>query len=820
MIRSGFFNSVGGDRKYNAARYAEYFNSFVGNGVFPNPSTGLQVLANGDMTVTVKAGRAWINGYIIVNDDDYILTLDVADGVLKRIDRIVARYDIEGRGITLVVKKGSFASSPVAPALQRDADAYELGLADVYIANGAVSITQSNVTDLRLNATYCGVVTGLITQVDATTLFNQYQAWIAEKKTQYNTDMTTWTATKQQEFVDWANEQQQDYEDWYDLTTTTEQAEIDAMEAAFAADWNDWFATVQGQLSGDIAGHLLTNIETHKDNTTTAHGATSAAAANKIIVRDASGRAKVAAPSAADDIARKDTVDALAGVGNTATVKDLDDSLDEHKADTTQHLSVMTTQGDLVYRGPSAPARLAKGTAGQVLAMNSGATAPEWIPSPTPVDYGRYQSEFGWDGASYSNTALNNNVVNLGRIGTTITLPDANNTSAGITDKRGVIFRPLVNMSAIDVVLYSGTYGVSGVTKAYIQRDYDGVTIATVDVAASPIRLSAELQANTNYRVVVDANGGSYTQAWLNTGVSYPYTSLDGNITAAVTNGTQETTVARNIKSISAAIIPTTSGTVTKTITPSDLKKWGNLKITLSNDDVNNSATVTIKDASGDNVLIAATTLVNGLNLIDLSSISVSSYPSLKTVFILTRNAVSDTSPTVSLPSWTWEGSDDVWEKISSVVLDSNTTQIDLLVPTKYSKVRLKIQAKASSTSGRYIRMRFNNDASVSHYQSCIATDEGTMNATNAIDLYTTSYSAYSLPNSSGAYSSLLDLEIQVDNKATVVGIASLINSSGAFACNIGGLWLNQVDRISTISLIASGDSIASGSKITMWGCK
>ncbi|MCR4436151.1 MAG: phage tail protein [Clostridiales bacterium] len=44
---------------------------------------------------------------------------------------------------------------------------------------------------------------------------------------------------------------------------------------------------------------------------TSAHGATSAATANAIMMRDASGRAKVAAPSASDDIARKDTVDAV-----------------------------------------------------------------------------------------------------------------------------------------------------------------------------------------------------------------------------------------------------------------------------------------------------------------------------------------------------------------------------------------------------------------------------------------------------------------------------------------------------------------------------
>jgi len=39
---------------------------------------------------------------------------------------------------------------------------------------------------------------------------------------------------------------------------------------------------------------------------------------------------------------------------------------------------VLTTQGDLLIQGASAPARLGIGTAGQVLTVNAGATTPEW----------------------------------------------------------------------------------------------------------------------------------------------------------------------------------------------------------------------------------------------------------------------------------------------------------------------------------------------------------------------------------------------------------------------------------------------------------
>ena len=160
MIRSSFFNSIAGDRKYNASKFAEYFASFIGNGVFPAPINGLQVIeqAAPNMTVIVKAGKVWIDGYIMINDDDYILPIDPADGLLNRIDRVVARLDTVDREIRLEVKKGTFASNPIAPSLQRDADAYELGIADILVSAGVVSIVTAKITDLRNNGDLCGKV--------------------------------------------------------------------------------------------------------------------------------------------------------------------------------------------------------------------------------------------------------------------------------------------------------------------------------------------------------------------------------------------------------------------------------------------------------------------------------------------------------------------------------------------------------------------------------------------------------------------------------------------------------------------------------------
>ncbi len=260
-IRSFPFNSIAGDRKYNATHWVEYFASLIANGVFPNPSDGLQVISNNDMTVTVKAGRAWINGYFLINDSNYILSVSPADGILDRKDRIVARWDALDREIRIEVKKGELSSSPIAPTLQRNADAYELGIADIYVGKGAISITQANITDLRLNTNLCGIVHGLIDQVDTTTLFNQYQDWIEQKKAEFNQDLITYTNTKQSEFEGWVDDKesgyntyvgnkQSEWDSWYDTTTTQ-----------FQQDFNNWFATIQGVLDENTAGNLYNMIE-------------------------------------------------------------------------------------------------------------------------------------------------------------------------------------------------------------------------------------------------------------------------------------------------------------------------------------------------------------------------------------------------------------------------------------------------------------------------------------------------------------------------------------------------------------------------------
>ena len=174
MLKTGFFNSVDGDRKYSADDLSSFFVKLISDGVFPNPSNNLKVVAKSGLTVTVKEGFGFIKAKYAENTSDYDLTLDAADTDNPRIDRIVLRLSTTNRNITLNVLKGTASATPEAPALTRTSTVYELCLASIAVAANATAIATADITDTRGNSSLCGYVYGLIQQIDTTDLFNQY----------------------------------------------------------------------------------------------------------------------------------------------------------------------------------------------------------------------------------------------------------------------------------------------------------------------------------------------------------------------------------------------------------------------------------------------------------------------------------------------------------------------------------------------------------------------------------------------------------------------------------------------------------------------
>lgn len=270
MERCGFFdaylNGEEYDRVYLAAQFAAYFASFIGNGVYAEHSNQLQVVAmpTPQMQVGVEKGQGWINGYWYENTDTMYLPIKVADGVLNRIDSIVLRLGFAERNMWLMVKEGTPAINPIAPEVTRTADYYDLQLATISIPASSIRITQAQIQDTRMNQDVCGWVTGVVKQLDTTTLFNQFEAYFEEFKENNQADYEEWTEAQKQawlswvsgqetDFTDWTDEQKEEYETWY-------ATHIDQWQS----DFDTWFENIKGQFGEDAAGNLQNQIDEHE----------------------------------------------------------------------------------------------------------------------------------------------------------------------------------------------------------------------------------------------------------------------------------------------------------------------------------------------------------------------------------------------------------------------------------------------------------------------------------------------------------------------------------------------------------------------------
>jgi hypothetical protein len=106
-----------------------------------------------------------------------MLTHDVADGVLDRIDRIVVTWETTNYVAlpTISILKGTASSTPVPPTLTNSTTQRQISIARVRIPAGTISVSASMITDERLDPDVCGIVTETV-RVDTSTMQSQFEA--------------------------------------------------------------------------------------------------------------------------------------------------------------------------------------------------------------------------------------------------------------------------------------------------------------------------------------------------------------------------------------------------------------------------------------------------------------------------------------------------------------------------------------------------------------------------------------------------------------------------------------------------------------------
>ena len=183
-VTYGFYNSIKGDRKYNALEMSSIFDGIIVDGVYMSIGDALNVKSSGGMGITVGIGRAWFNHTWTLNDS--LLPLDAI--VLE------VNNNTEVRKNTIKILKGTPASKPVKPSLIESELVNQHPLAYISVPKGATSISQSNITN-AVGTSECPFVTGVLEGMDIDKLVAQWGAQWAE-----------WLSSNTDAFNTWFNE--------------------------------------------------------------------------------------------------------------------------------------------------------------------------------------------------------------------------------------------------------------------------------------------------------------------------------------------------------------------------------------------------------------------------------------------------------------------------------------------------------------------------------------------------------------------------------------------------------------------------------------
>ena len=227
---NGFFNSVSGDRKYNANQLSRIFEGLITDGVYESVGNKLAVQPNSGMTIQINTGRGWFGGHWVNNDSEYLVTLENPDVLLKRYCAVCIRVDetLENRSALPVLKYSEFATSPVKPTMTRTETVKEYCLAYVLIGAAVTEITAADIEDARGNTDVCGWVTGLIEQVDTKTLWEQWQAQWSNYMSEKSAAFEAWQLQEQNDFDAWQLQEQTDFLNWYNNLQTNLDGDVAA----------------------------------------------------------------------------------------------------------------------------------------------------------------------------------------------------------------------------------------------------------------------------------------------------------------------------------------------------------------------------------------------------------------------------------------------------------------------------------------------------------------------------------------------------------------------------------------------------------------
>lgn len=154
-------------------------------GIAPNSGSAFKVIAGNGMSVKVQCNGSWahVGGNLCYEEStERVIVMDAADSTYDRFDAVVIRNNISTsvRKADIYVVKGTPASSPKIPDLTNTPEIQEICLAAVLVSRNSSNISQSKITDTRLDPEKCGIFTNAFGEIDTKPFFTQLESLIKD----------------------------------------------------------------------------------------------------------------------------------------------------------------------------------------------------------------------------------------------------------------------------------------------------------------------------------------------------------------------------------------------------------------------------------------------------------------------------------------------------------------------------------------------------------------------------------------------------------------------------------------------------------------
>lgn len=178
-VTSGFFNSVNGDRTYNADQMSSLFEGIITDGVYADVGNKFAVTAGSGNSIRVAAGRAWFDNVWIKNDATLNLEMPESAVLQPRIDAVIIDVNKSDRIATITYKSGTASSSPSRPSMINELSHKQYPLCYILRPAGSEGITQANMTNV-IGTSECPYITSVLQQTNVDQLYYQWTAQFME----------------------------------------------------------------------------------------------------------------------------------------------------------------------------------------------------------------------------------------------------------------------------------------------------------------------------------------------------------------------------------------------------------------------------------------------------------------------------------------------------------------------------------------------------------------------------------------------------------------------------------------------------------------